>query len=121
MGNPSDVSGYDTYSVLAQNSENTGTIKSKGGRVYGWHIINLASTPRYVKLYNNANPDRTITPRLRIGVQSPGSAIGGVSSVSYPNGIAFPDGIGVRIVTGVADLDSVAPTANDVAVNIFYK
>ena len=121
MATPATVSGYNTYSVLAQNSENTGTIKSSGGRVYGWSIFNVAATPRYVKLYDTANPTRDITPKVRIGINSPGTANGGSSSESFPDGIAFPAGIGIRIVTGIGDNDSIAPTANDVAVNIFYK
>ena len=100
------------------NAGATGSIvKATGGTVCLITAHNVSAGVRYVKLYNKATAAVAAdTPRLRFYLPAGGSLI-----VEIPNGIAFPAGIGVRCVTGVADNNNTAATANDVLINIAFK
>lgn len=90
-------------------------IKATGGILYGYYLFNNNAAVRYVKLYNEAAATAASTPVMTIGIP-PGAA----ANVSFPQGIVFRTAISIRGVTGVADADNTAPTANDLVVNIFY-
>lgn len=114
---PSTSGGLTIYRNL--DCDETGVnIKGSAGQVYGWYIFNAAAATRYVKLYN-ASSAPTVgsdTPVMTFGVPA-----GAGANVEFNNGIAFGTGIGIGCVTGVADNNTTAPTANDVVVNVFYK
>lgn len=107
-----------TFNSLAANST-AAAIKASAGNIVGWEIFNSSAGVRYVKLYDIAagsvNPASS-TPKIRIGIPA-----GGRSYLAIPNGIYFGTAISVRAVTGVADTDTNAATANDVVLNVFYK
>ncbi len=92
-------------------------VKATGGNVCLINAHNASAAVRYVKLYNKATAATAAdTPRLRFHLPA-----GGSLTVSVPNGISFPAGIGVRCVTGVADNDNTAASPNDVLINIAFK
>ncbi len=96
----------------------TGILVLTGARqVYGWYIANLASSVRYVKLYNKATAPTvgTDTPIYTIAIPANSAA-----NVSFEKGIPFSLGLGIGGVTGVADSSTGAPTANDIIVNVHY-
>jgi mannitol/fructose-specific phosphotransferase system IIA component len=41
--------------------------------------------------------------------------------INIDKGIAFGTGIGITLVTGIADADAAGVSASDVVVNIYYK
>ena len=109
------------YSAIsAGTGDDAAIVKSTGGTVYSVNASNVNAAVRYIKLYNMAgSPVTTDTPILRIAV--PGATTGGVRDISFPLGVAFPRGIGVRIVTGAADSDGTDVASAELLVNIGYE
>lgn len=115
--NTDRLTGADTYEVVSAASTNAALIKSGAGVVTGWMCGNTAAAIRYVKLY-----DKGSSP-------SPGSdtpfwviflpALSG--SNAFPiHPLHFTNGLGIAIVTGIANNDSSATAANDVVASISY-
>jgi hypothetical protein len=98
-------------------------VKDGAGQVYGWYLANLATSTRFIKLYNtNASlcSVGVTTPVLTIPL--PGNSSDDVAANALSGlGITFNTGICVAATTGVADNDTGAPGANEVVVNIFFK
>lgn len=98
-------------------------VKGSAGQVYSMWVTNTATATRWVKFFNAPASGVTIgtaTPIITIGI--PGNTsddVTGLFGGGY--GIAFDTAITVAATTGVADLDTGAPGANEVIVNIFYK
>lgn len=106
-----------TYHKIAAGSTNADTVKASAGVVTGYYLVNTALTFRYVKLYNKAS-DPTVgtdTPRCVYGIPPESAA-----NQNFDPPLAFATGIAIAIVTGIADSDSTAVTANDVAVTLHY-
>jgi len=109
------VGGTEVYSNV--NLLNTiQEIKTVGGSINGWYIDNDSSSKRYVKIWDSAtapNP-ATDTPRLTLPIPKKQAAN------LFGLGLRFTNGIWISCTTGRASTDTTAPTANEVAVNIFY-
>lgn len=97
-------------------------VKASAGRVYGIAFSNMATSSRFLKLYNATAANVTVgttTPVVTLAL--PGNSSDDVSGVlSFPFGISFDTAITAAATTGLADNDTGAPSANDVIVNIFY-
>ena len=110
------------YSLLSAGSGDgdAAVIKSKGGRVYTIAATNVNAAVRYLKLYDKATaPASTDTPVFRLAV--PGATTGGGFTVSFPEGIDFQKGIGIRLVTGAADNDSTEVASAELMANVSYQ
>jgi sulfite reductase alpha subunit-like flavoprotein len=98
-------------------------IKTSAGQIYGVWVSNMATSTRFVKFYNLTAANTTVgssTPVITIAV--PGNASDDVTGLfSSTHGIAFDTAICAAATTGIADADTGAPSANDVAINVFYK
>lgn len=106
-----------TYHVISAASTNAANVKASAGVVTGYYLVNTAATFRYVKLYDLAG-----TPTVGT---SPVAETWGIPPTSAANmnldpPLAFPTGIAIAIVAGIADSDATAVGANDVAVNLYY-
>lgn len=108
----------DTYHVISAASTNGANIKASGAQVTGWAISNNGTVMRYVKLYNKASSPTvgTDVPRVTFGIPAGSSA-----NIVYEPPLAFETGLGIAITAGMADNDSAAVNATEVAVNIFYQ
>lgn len=114
---PGTTGGLTTYHLISAGSTNATNIKASAGQVYGWFLQNNASAIRKVAFHNTS------------GTPTAGSSVffsltipaGAAANVSFPNGIPFSTGIAITTVTGQADSDATAVTANDLNINIFYK
>lgn len=117
MANPGQ---WTPYSLIGANTTNATVLKAAGGKVGLITAFNLAATPVYLKLYDKAStPAETDTPVQRYMI--PGNAAGAGFVIPMPvEGIAFFSGITFRLVTGIADNDTGAPTASQQLVNIGY-
>jgi hypothetical protein len=97
-------------------------VKATAGTVYGVWFSNMATSSRFLKFYNATAANVTVgttTPVLTLAL--PGNSSDDISGVfSMAQGIAFSTAICVAATTGIADSDTGAPSANDVAVNVFY-
>lgn len=114
--------GVKNHRIISANTDNAALVKSTTGQVLGWYITNINAAIAYVKLYNKATAPTvgTDTPVLTIPV--PGNTAGSGCTVFIPTGVdEFSNGIGIGIVTGVADNNNTAVAANEVVVNLFYK
>lgn len=116
--------GHDTFRSLDLDVTEE-DVKTSAGTVYGIIFTNVASSTRWLKLYNATAASVTVgttTPLLTIGL--PGTAGGSDITGSIPipeGGIAFSTAICAAATTGQADNDTGDPGANEVTVNILYK
>lgn len=99
-------------------------VKASAGTVYAIWFSNLATSTRFLKLYNDTAANVTVgasTPVITLAL--PGNASDDVSgALAVPEGgIAFSTAITAAATTGVADNDTGAPGANEVLINIFYR
>ena len=102
--------------VVAAASTNTANVKASAGRVVGWQLNNTTAAWVYVKLHNTAG-----APTAGAGVvMTIGIPPNGKSELHVDGGIGFTTGIGISIVTGAADADATAVTANAVVGDLFY-
>lgn len=96
-------------------------VKASAGQIYWIHAMNLASSVRYIKIYNaTSGTVGTGTPVLTFPIATQGTTNGAGFMLQVPNGIAFSTGISIGASTGIADADTGAPGANEVIVNIGY-
>ncbi len=117
------TSGGTTLYKNIDVDESEDAVKASAGQVYWIHAINLATTPRYLKIYNATVASVTVgttVPDLTFPIPSQGDANGAGFTLAIPNGIAFGTAITIAATTGVADNDSGAPGANEVIVNLGY-
>jgi hypothetical protein len=94
-------------------------IKATAGQVYWLYVANLATSIRYLKLYNATAANvivGTTVPTHTIPI--PASSAG---PVQIAQGLVFDTAITAAATTGVADNDTGAPAANDVVINVGYK
>jgi hypothetical protein len=118
---PSTATGLSIFRSIDLDEGALEVVKASAGMLYGMWVTNRAADTRFVKFYDAASGTAgTGTPVITIGI--PGNTSDDVSGLfSSAHGIAFSTGICVGAVTGVADNDTGAPSANDVVINIFYK
>lgn len=100
-------------------------VSATAATLYGMWVCNLATTTRFLKIYNATAATVTVgttAPDLTIPI--PGNAsddVTGVFSVPFPGGAAFGTALTVAATTGVADADAGAPGANEVVVGLFFR
>jgi hypothetical protein len=103
------------HHIVAAASTNVVQIKGTAGRVMGWQLANTTAAWQYVKLHNVASATAGAAVAMTIGIPPNGTA-----SRDLGTGIAFATAISRSIVTGPADTDATATTANAVVGDIFY-
>jgi len=99
-------------------------IKTAAGQVYGWNITNFATSTRYVKFYNATAANVTVgttTPLFTLAI--PGNATDDtmLAQALGGMGITFDTAISWAATTGLADNDTGAPGASEVAGTVWYK
>jgi hypothetical protein len=119
---PHTTGGLSTFRSIDLD-ETEEEIKDGAGQVYGWYIANLATSTRFIKLYNtNASLCSVGVTTPLITIPLPGNSSDDVAANAFSgHGITFNTGICAAATTGVADNDTGAPGANEVVINIFYK
>ena len=118
---PGTNGGWLIYRSLDLDEGAGEVIKASAGQLGGMWVTNVATTTRYIKVYNATSCTMgTGTPVITFGL--PGGTTDDVAGNLTGNpGIEFLTGICVGATTGVADADVGAPGANDVVLNAFYK
>ena len=98
-------------------------IKATAGQVYGWNITNFRTTTVFVKFYNATAANVTVgttTPLFTLAI--PGNTSDDTMlSMMGTHGITFDTAITWAATTGLADNDTGAPGAADVAGTVWYK
>lgn len=104
--------------VLAAATTNATSVKASAGALYGWHLVNNATTTRYVRIFNLAVAPTmgTSSPVMVIPLPPSGGAVltPGLLSLPLATGFAY------AITAAAADLDNTACAANDVVGTFFY-
>lgn len=98
-----------TPSNTASANQDQTQVKASAGTLYQVSGANVASSARYLKIYNVAAPTSASTPR-KVHYLPPNQAF----VFDYPQGLAFATAIGFRITTGSANNDANAATAGDI-------
>jgi len=114
---PSPIFGVRKFK-FSNLSTTAQVIKDSPGALYGYHLINTASSPRYVKLYDQVNPPKVGTANVDVTLMIP--PLMAVDTQPALMGTLFTRGICIAATQNPADTDATAPNANDVFVNIFY-
>lgn len=102
----------------AGSSGDATNVKASAGRVYAIQGANVATSARYLKLYNSASaPTAGAGTPVKTIYLPPQAAF----AFDWPLGLTFATGIGFTLVTGSADNSSSSVTAGDIlALNIDY-
>ena len=105
------------YHVISAASANADNVKASAGILTGYYLVNTAAAFRYVKLYNTSGTPTagSGTPRCVFGIPAASAA-----NINLSLPVAFETGIGITIVTGIADSDATAVGANEVAVTLYF-
>lgn len=113
--------GLSTFSFVNTSGTNASGVKSTVGKIYGWHLGTVSSSPRYLKLYDiTGTPTVGVTvPKMQVLI--PGNSAGAGTNVDYTHGIAFTSGIAMALTTGIALLDSGVVSTVDTLGDLFYK
>lgn len=115
---PGTSGGCSISRVVAVASTNATVAKASAGHLYGYEIFNDAAAVRYVKFVNKASSPTVGSDSVAMTVMLPADSS---RAIWFPEGIAFSLGITYYTVTGFADSDTAAVTANDLIVQVFYK
>ncbi len=104
---------------LIDVDESEDEIKSTAGTLYSLIVTNLASSTRFVRLYNATAASTTVgttTPW-----RGPFAIPAGAGMVfTFERGLAFSTALCIAATTGVADSDTGAPGANEVVADVVY-
>jgi hypothetical protein len=94
------------------------SLKATGGRLYGWHVYNDGAAAVYLKFYDTATTPTvgTDTPLFVLGIPTKSAP-----PSCPPAGVQFASGIWVAAVTGAADGNTTAPSANQVVASFFSR
>lgn len=105
-----------THHVVSAASTNAAIVKASAGRLIGCSLANTTASWQYVKIHNTAGtPTAGASVAMTIGIPPNGNR-----DITYEGGIAFTTGIARTIVTGAADSDATATTANAVVGDLFF-
>lgn len=115
------VNEYAVTRVLSANTTNSTLIQAGGVSLRGWYVSNINAAPRYLKLYDKATAPTVGTDTPIMTILIPGNAAGAGANIEFKGGVWFNDGLGMGIVTGVADSDATAPAANEQIVHLMWS
>ena len=98
-------------------------VSASARKFWGVTAFSLDATPIYVKIYDKAiAPTSADTPIFRSGVPANSDAtLGAGNNQLLPQYIPLTNGLGVQVVTGIADNSTGQPTASEVLLNILWS
>lgn len=104
--------------VLSAANTTPFSVKTSAGQLYGWQLVNNATTPRYVRIFNVATSPTmgTNSPYFVLALPAGGGAVVDPGNM----GIPFTTGFFYAVTTGSADTDNTAGAAGDVIGTFWY-
>jgi len=103
--------------IASAASTNATSVKTTGGRVFGWSLTNTTAAVKVVRLYNLAAAPTVGTSVPFYNIVLPANA---TVNASFPVGIGHATGIAYAITNAIPDLDATAVAANDVIGAIYW-
>ena len=92
-------------------------VKATAGTLFSIAAHNLNAAVRYLKIYDKATAaTEADTPKFTIPLPT-----GALQPITFPAGVAFANGIGIRCVTELADNGATGASASETIVNLTYK
>ena len=116
--------GATPFHLIAANSNNSTLVKAGAGTVYAAQLANINAAPGYLKLYDKATAPTcgTDIPVKTFMIPAAATAANGaINNPSVDVGMQFLLGIGICVVTGIADSDNTSVTAANYVLNIDFK
>lgn len=119
----SATNGYTLAKTISAATTNATSLKGSAGTVGFIIAANVATTPRYLKIYNKATAPTVGTDVPVLVAIIPGSTtVGAGSNIPIPTqGLNLGTGIAFAITAGITDADTTAVGLSEVAVTIGYK
>lgn len=113
--------GATPYKLVSAATTNATSVKASAGTVYLITASNVNAAARYLKLYNKASAPTVGTDTPVFTFIIPGNTAGAGTNIPLPAmGVNFSTGIAFALTTGIADADTGAVAASDIAVNLAY-
>lgn len=116
--------GSSLFRLVAANTNNSTLIAPGQRTLYSVQLGTIGAAPAYVKFYDKASAPTcgTDTPVKVLIIPAAATAANGNASNSVvPLGAQFVNGIGICVVTGIADSDNTAVAAATFLVNIDFE
>lgn len=108
--------------LISGASTNATVVKGSAGTLYTLFVSNINAAVRYLKLYDKAtSPTVGSDTPVQVYAIPGGTAGNGLNLPIPPQGMAFANGIGLALTTGVANSDTGAVSANEHVVSYSYK
>lgn len=120
----SSVGGDQQFHLIAANTNNSTLIAAGEHTVHGVQVSGVGAAPAYLKLYDKVTAPTcgTDTPKKVIAIPAAAvAANGAVNNVTISLGTQFQQGLGICVVTGIADSDNTSPAAATFNINIDWK
>lgn len=112
-----NATGASAQHLIAAATTNPTIVKAAAGKVLGWALYNTTAAWVYVKLHNQATAPTAGTGVVRtIGIPPNGAT----EFFSEGGAFTFATGIGLTTVTGAADADATAVTANAIVGELVF-
>lgn len=113
--------GYTPGKLVSAAGTNATVIKAAPGTLGLLTASNVNAAPRYVKVYNSAAPVVGVTiPVFTFLIPGNANGTGTNIPIATAKGVNFDAGISFALTTGVADADTGAVAAGEIAVNYAY-
>lgn len=112
------------FHLVAANSNNSTLLAAGAHNVYSVQLGGVGAAPAYLKFYDKATAPTcgTDTPSKVLIIPAAATAAnGGASNVNNPLGSGFVNGLGICVVTGIADNDNTAVAAATFLINFDWK
>lgn len=111
--------GSTPYHLISAATNNAQSVKATAGILYSYSAFNTSASLRYLKFYDKASAPSPASDTPILVIMLPPNNGGVVKS--FPVGVQCSSGIAFAIVSGIADNDNTAISANDCVVNITFK
>lgn len=111
--------GPEVFRIVSANTENENLIKAGGGKIRRIIVNNDQAAIVYLKLFDKAAVpvNGTDTPMMTVMVAADAD-----KDMNFGDtGVVFDKGLGMSLVTGIADTDTTAPTAANQIVQVIYE
>lgn len=117
----SSVGGDNQFHLIAANSNNSTLIAAGEHSVHGVQLSSASNITRaFLKFYDKVTAPTcgTDTPVKVLGIPT---TSGPDNNVTIALGTAFRSGLGICVVTGIADNDNTSPASGTFNINIDWK
>ena len=120
----SAVGGDNMFHLIAANTNNSTLIAAGEHTVHGVQLSGIGAAPGYLKLYDKVSAPTcgTDVPKKVLAIPAAATAANGaINNVTISLGSQFQQGLGICVVTGIADNDNTAVAAATFNINIDWK